>query len=59
MTTNENMHDQAADRLRSMGLPLDLLDDATGQATGEEHWNWLATAREDEIRQWVADMAQD
>lgn len=52
-----NMHDQAADRLIALELSLDLLDDASGQAAGDEHWNWLATAPEAEIRQWVADMA--
>lgn len=49
----------AEQRLADLGLSSDLIDDASGQTSEDEHLSWLATAPADEITRWADDMARD
>ena len=54
-----NVREIAIARLDAMHLDADLIDDASGQTNGYDHWLWLASAPQRDILDWVASMGND
>jgi hypothetical protein len=56
MMATTDIYEQAASRLDSLGLSVELLADESGQTDDGEHARWLISATDEEIRTWAGQM---